>query len=62
MHAATPLATVWNEPEPYDYLLKTNVRLRRRVQEVQREHGLSFKGAIEMLLVEALTARAVPNE
>lgn len=46
----------------YAYLLKTNTQLRRRVQHVQDQYGVSYNDALNILLIEALEARQVPNE
>lgn len=48
--------------EQYNYPLKTNVQMRRRVQAVQRQYGISFNAAIHILLREALDARGVEEE
>lgn len=58
-----PIATLEvTADERYAYLLKTNTQTRRRVQRVQKHYGVSYNDALNILLAEALDARAVPNE
>jgi hypothetical protein len=45
--------------EKYAYPFKTNVQMRRRVEVVARQYGMSFNAALHILLNEALEARGV---
>lgn len=56
-----PIAITEAPSQRYAYLLKTNVQLRRRVQRVQIEYGVSYNDALNILLKEALDARSVPE-
>jgi len=46
----------------HQYPLKTNAQLRRRVLRVMEQYNLSYNGALNLLLSEALDARSVPIE
>jgi hypothetical protein len=46
----------------HQYPLKTNASMRRRVLRVMEQYNLSYNGALNLLLAEALDARSVPNE
>jgi len=46
----------------HQYPLKTNVQMRRRVLRVMEQYNLSYNGALNLLLGEALDARQIPNE
>jgi antitoxin component of RelBE/YafQ-DinJ toxin-antitoxin module len=58
----TVTPTVAAKDERYAYLLKTETQVRRRVQAVQRQYGISYNDALNILLREALDARSIPQD